>query len=203
MYLWYRSPDNTDVFFTFVPFGINPNWNPITNPSAIGATQPDLNIIYDTDSKDKKYTFMGYAIRFNSGEPFVQKDDQYVYIQPNHNLSTTGGIASNDVYYYREIVKYKVSEIRGNLILINKSDGIYIHPDFVDGTIPDLVLSAQSYPVACFYPGADNAASPSNIALYLPLMYTTANIEFLSSTHVFKCNCCVKKQDNFFFQFRL
>lgn len=179
MYLWYRSPDNTDVFFTFVPFGINPNWNPFENPSAIGATEPDLNIIYDTDSKDKKYTFMGYAIRFNSGEPFVQKDDQYVYIQPNHNLNTTAGtnpvtwsgIASNDVYYYREIVKYKVSEIRGNLILINKSDGIYIHPDFVDGTVPDLVLSPQSYPVACFYPGANNAASPSNIALYLPLMY--------------------------------
>ena len=180
MYLWYRSPDNTDAFFTFVPFGINPNWNPYE--VAIGnAKQPDLNIIFDGGSSDKKYTFMGYAIRFNSGEPFVQKDDQYVYIQPNHDLSnyynqypvTWQGIASNDVYNFRQFVKYKVSEIRGNLILINKNDGIYIHPNFVaNPNFPqDLILSPQSYPIACFNSNVGSTAQASDINKYLPLLY--------------------------------
>jgi len=182
MYLWYRSPDNTDVFFTFVPFAINPNWNFFLNSSSLGVTQPDLNVIFDGGSSDNKYTFMGYAIRFNSGEPFVQKDDQYVYIQPNHNLPTTYPTSSgplpifwsdldpNDVYYYREIVKYKVSEIRGNLILINKSDGIYVHPDFATQT-PDLILSPQSYPVACFNTLVGNEQMAVTIQNYLPLLY--------------------------------
>ena len=181
MYLWYRSPDNTDAFFTFVPFGINPNWNPEENVDVPAAKQPDLNIIFDGGSSDKKYTFMGYAIRFNSGEPFVQKDDQYVSIQPNHEL--TGfyngvsvywdGIATNDVYYWSEFVKYKVSEVRGNLILINKNDGIYVHPDFASSNpgIPDLILSPQSYPVACFNGHVGNNTEAEDIGKYMQLLY--------------------------------
>jgi hypothetical protein len=180
MYLWYRTPDNTDAFFTFVPLGINPQWNPLINPQ-VGPAQ-DLNVIFDSGTPDKKYTFMGYALRYNSGEPFVQKENQYVYIQPNHvlwNFLLYNGqqvpiddrIASDDVYYYREYVKYKVSEIRGKFILINKSDGIFVHPDYVNSNLPELQLTPQSYPVACFNSFVSNKQDLQNIGNYLPLLY--------------------------------
>jgi hypothetical protein len=166
MYLWYTGPDNTDEFFTFIPFGINPQWNPNTEPGALTTNQPNLYNIWDKDDVPKKYTFMGYAIRFNSGEPFVQKDNQYVYIQPNHKLTNTSvgwnGIKPDDVYYNSQNVKYKVSEVRGNLLLINKNDGIY-----TNGNQQDLILSPQSYPIACL----NKYTSVSEIDTYIQLFY--------------------------------
>jgi hypothetical protein len=76
------------------------------------------------------------------------------------------------VYYYRNIVKYKVSEIRGNLILINKSDGIYVHPNYDNGTLPELVLSPQSYPVAVEnFEGGEGSPIINAPGRYLQLLY--------------------------------
>ena len=165
MYLWYKADNNTDRFFTFIPYGINPEYT-----DNLAAPRPDLYTIWDKDSPKAKYTFMGYAIRFNSGEPFVQKDNQYVYIQPNYSLKFGNNqMVSEDIYYYASFVKYKVSEIRGNLILINKNDGIYIHSSRVNNpNVPDLVLSPQSYPVACLNKSGPNL---NNIEDYIQLFY--------------------------------
>lgn len=185
MYLWYRGPDNSEEFFTLIPYGINPEWNPYEVGIPSTTKRPSLDIIFDSTNSttsEKKYTFMGYAIRLNSGEPFVQKDNQYVYIQPGYDLANTytnnngtfpvnwDGIDPKDVYYASTYVKYKVAEIRGSLILINKSDGIYIHPNHVSNpSFPnqDLILTPQSYPVACL----NKDASLSEIGNYIQLLY--------------------------------
>jgi hypothetical protein len=170
MYLWYRGPDNTDEFFTFVSFPINPQWS-----GGNQSEQPDLYNIWDKNNVPKKYTFMGYAIRFNSGEPFTQKDNQYVYIRPTYRYTGStliGGGGSNlDVYYQAKYVKYKVAEIRGSLILINKNDGIYIHPNAVNDPNffdqQDLFLSPQSYPISCL----NTIGKNSDIESYIQLLY--------------------------------
>ena len=164
MYLWYKGPDGTDRFFTFIPYGINPEYT--ANQSAI---RPDLYTIWDGPTPEKKYTFMGYAIRLNSGEPFVQKDNQYVYIQPNYQLKFgNNSMDPDDVYYSANYVKYKVSEIRGSLILINRNDGIYVHPSMANNQQNRLILSPQSYPVACLNTNNENL---SRIGDYMQLFY--------------------------------
>ena len=164
MYLWYKAADNTDRYFTLIPYGINPEWN-----INLFRPRPDLEAIWDFNSPNSKYTFMGYAIRFNSGEPFVQKDNQYVYIQPDYfvpNNTPKNLVDINDVYNSAAYVKYPVYEIRGNLILINKNNGIYVHPSA--NNFNRLILSPQSYPVACLNKSGPNL---SKIEDYIQLFY--------------------------------
>jgi hypothetical protein len=163
MYLWYKGPDNDDQFFTFIPYGINPEWNNNANE------RPKLETIWDSPFPEKKYTFMGYAIRLNSGEPFVQKENQYVYIQNDYSLNNID-VDANDVLSFAQFVKYKVYEIRGSLILINKNDGVYVHPDAVSAVQYKLILSPQSYPVACLNNIA-GAPKLTNIEYYMQLFY--------------------------------
>jgi hypothetical protein len=108
LYLWYTNAQMVDELIEFASYEFNPNW---TNFTPISQS---LNLIIPGK------TFQGYVMRFNSGEPFVQKENQYIYIRTIYQLPADG--PENTFYDYDPIkqdtrpYKFRVQKIVGNNI---------------------------------------------------------------------------------------
>jgi hypothetical protein len=172
IYLWYKDQEGANIFFYMVQQQLVPY------QAGANSIYLNRNEIFDGGSVDVKYTFQGYAIKANPSTPITKKDNQYITIYPTYNalFATQYNQASqqkpNDVYYNSEKLKYKVSDVIGDLILVSKDDQIIKHPS-VDVTLlnTEISLTPYSYPVCVYDNSVGGRVDAENPAKYVPLNY--------------------------------
>jgi hypothetical protein len=139
----------------------------------------DKNVIYDGGNKSIQYTFQGYAIKANPDTPITKKDNQYITVYPTYDAFPTSSVngyvgqqTSSDVYYNAEKLKFKVSDVVGDLILISKDTPIIKHQDIgpeLENT--QINLTPYSFPVAVYNGNVPDVFSAENPNNYVPLNY--------------------------------
>lgn len=160
MYLWYKNAQGQDELIEFVNYGLNPEW-----ANTFG-TQDIYNI-------NPGKTFMGYVMKFNSGEPFVQKDNQYIYIKNQYTIANRVVYIDFDIFSDTYLFKFKVEKIVGSSIFFSRMTTPVIHPDYLQ--IPQFIngspqLTPLTFPVAEFWPDT-SYANANQIIKYNQLLY--------------------------------
>jgi hypothetical protein len=173
MYLWYTNAQGADEFIEFVPYALNVEYQ---GPLESQISQ-NLNLIIPGK------TFQGYVVKFNSGEPFVQKENQYLYIKtqyrpqagfPQENRTVQNTFYQDNVIRtFSNYFKFKVEKIVGNGIFISTKEAAIVHPLYsnVVGNSGQ-TLNPMTFPVAEFV-GTGIGYSPAGdkIENFLPLLY--------------------------------
>jgi hypothetical protein len=161
MYLWYRNAQGQDELIEFVNYGLNPEW------AGTNGNQDIYNI-------NPGKTFMGYVMKFNSGEPFVQKDNQYIYIKNQYIIGNRVVTIPNDIYADTYLFKFKVEKIVGSSIFFSRMTTPIIHPDFTQFSSQFLsnnpLLTPLTFPVAEFWPDT-SFENANQIIKYNQLLY--------------------------------
>jgi hypothetical protein len=171
MYLWYTNAQGADEFIEFVPYALNFEYQ---NTLFFGSISQNLNLI-----KPGK-TFQGYVVKFNSGEPFVQKENQYIYLKTKYTTVRNNGTLANNTFYPNNVIqrnptyfKFKVEKIVGNGIFISSKTAAIVHPFYsnVAGS-ESPTINPMTFPVAEFV-GTGIGYSPAGdeIGNFLPLLY--------------------------------
>ena len=172
LYLWYTNAQLQDEFIEFAQYALNLSYVLETSVSQ------NLDLIIPGK------TFQGYVVKFNSGEPFVQKPNQYIYIKNRYEPLNSAD--TNNSFYQRNIInqynnyfKFKVEKIVGNSIYISKNSTPIVHPFYKEFITQELsqqtskepLLTPMSFPVAEFTGNSVGYNEADNIDNYLPLFY--------------------------------
>jgi hypothetical protein len=167
MYMWYKNQDGQDEFFTWVNYGINPY---IKNSPQ---NQWPMYEVYNGGNPDVKYTFQGYIIEFNAGEPIVQAENQYIYLPTRYSAPTIAPDAPQNNVIYQTWSRFKVHNVVGNKIYILASDGVTTHPYTAQWNSTDTtIITPYTLPVACFNTSEVNGfPMMGDINNYIQLVY--------------------------------
>jgi hypothetical protein len=183
VFLWYENEKQEARFFVTVQ-GKFYYYQVPENPR-----NTDLNTIWskDEDKQNKKYTFKGYVIFFNNGEPFNNTGNQYVTIYNPYSFEILDPqLAYNDYWYgkpdendagrYLNYLKFPVYTINNQFIFIKADAAILRHPNLTSAE-PEINLTPYSIPVAVFGPNTDSfskAKNPTNVySLFYNFTLTT------------------------------
>jgi hypothetical protein len=166
MYLWYKNAQGQDELIEFVNYGLNPEW------IAASGTSSSLN--QDMYNINPGKTFMGYVMKFNSGEAFVQGENQYIYIKNQYTINNRIVYYSNDIYADTYLFKFKVEKIVGSSIFFSRMTTPIIHPSYTQFTSQYSNNSPQltplTFPIAEFWPDT-SFENANQITKYNQLLY--------------------------------
>ena len=174
MFMWYENEKQETQFVNWV-------YPQLTQYAILNNDRTtNVNVIYNANDENNKFTFKGFAIKYSSGEPFVATDNLYLTIFQSYNPTDNNQFnfgqsqeqLQTDVRTYASFLKFKVHKIENNLIYIKRGDEIQRHPGYTSvNAATQINLTPWSFPVAVFDPTVNSASAVENAAKWYNLLW--------------------------------